>query len=679
MFLIVSLIVSNTQGEIIYVDDDASGANNGTSWIDAYNDLQDALSIAQSGDEILVAQGIYKPYQDAATLVDREAISQLSNVVDTNEAFRVHSYQPLHLPPPPPPPPPPASRTATFQLKSGVVFKGGYAGAGFPDPNARDIEKYESILSGDLNGDDAEINDPCDLLNDPCRSENSFHVVTSNGTNTKTVLDGFTITAGNSNKLQYQRGGGIYNESGSPTLTNCTFTVNSAITGGGMSNESGSPRLTNCTFAANWAMSGGGISNGPGSPKLTKCKFVGNNSSWHGGGIYNADSISVMSCIFIGNTSQCGGGMYNEYYIPSSVLINCIFVGNSVKAGGGGIFNGLSDLILMNCTFVGNSAEDRGGGFYIPPLPIPSVSSSSTAYDGYSILKNCIFWDNLPEQIVNLGSGISVEYSNIQGGWRGFGNINEDPCFVDKANGDYHLKSQAGRWDPNSQSWGKDDVTSPCIDAGNPGCPVGDEPESNGNRRNMGAYGGTAEASKSPPYWRSIADMTNDWIVDSSDLKVFVDYWLRTGECIPGDFDRNQFVDSNDFAIFGGQWRQIGPGPGIAYDIGGCIPVDFPSSEVVEVEPTRFTVTVEGQYILFEDMMQANCCPEELDVQMTVEDDLITIYEIERFFTRVPCPCICDYPITATLGPFEPGVYILEVYQDAGFIGTTTVTIGPGG
>jgi hypothetical protein len=77
-------------------------------------------------------------------------------------------------------------------------------------------------------------------------------------------------------------------------------------------------------------------------------------------------------------------------------------------------------------------------------------------------------------------------------------------------------------------------------------------------------------------------------------------------------------------------------------------------------------------------MMRANCCPEELDVQMTVEDDLITIYEIERFFTRVPCPCLCDFPITATLGPFEPGTYILEVYQDGYFVGTTTVTIENG-
>jgi hypothetical protein len=79
----------------------------------------------------------------------------------------------------------------------------------------------------------------------------------------------------------------------------------------------------------------------------------------------------------------------------------------------------------------------------------------------------------------------------------GIGNVGVDPFFADPNNGDYHLKSQADRWDPVSESWIMDDVTSPCIDAGDPNSPVGDEPEPNGGRINMGAYCGTAEASKS--------------------------------------------------------------------------------------------------------------------------------------------------------------------------------------
>jgi len=78
--------------------------------------------------------------------------------------------------------------------------------------------------------------------------------------------------------------------------------------------------------------------------------------------------------------------------------------------------------------------------------------------------------------------------------------------------------------------------------------------EVNNIRTNVGAYGGTAEASKSPSNWRSIADLTNDWAVDYKDLKVFTDYWLDSGQCIPSDLNRNQFVDLLDFAIFAKNW-----------------------------------------------------------------------------------------------------------------------------
>ena len=77
------------------------------------------------------------------------------------------------------------------------------------------------------------------------------------------------------------------------------------------------------------------------------------------------------------------------------------------------------------------------------------------------------------------------------------GNIDIEPLFADPDNGDYHLKSQAGRWDPAGESWIMDELTSSCIDAGDPNSPVADEPEPNGGRINMGAYGGSAEASKS--------------------------------------------------------------------------------------------------------------------------------------------------------------------------------------
>ena len=117
--------------------------------------------------------------------------------------------------------------------------------------------------------------------------------------------------------------------------------------------------------------------------------------------------------------------------------------------------------------------------------------------------------------------------------------------------------------------------------------------------------------------------------------------------------------------------------PGITYQIEDC---NRDASDVFAAEPpdtTRFKVTVEGLYIHFEDMMYANCCPDDLELEMTVEDNLITIYEIE--YTSEGCRCMCSFPINATLGPFEPGIYSLEVYETTGgFIGSTTITIGPG-
>ena len=102
--------------------------------------------------------------------------------------------------------------------------------------------------------------------------------------------------------------------------------------------------------------------------------------------------------------------------------------------------------------------------------------------------------------------------------------------------------------------WVLDSVTSNCIDAGNPGCPPGSEPSPNGNRINMGAYGGTAEASKSPLNWALLADLTNDHIVDFNDLEVFVSSWLDNGQCIPSDLSHDGAVDLLDFAIITDDW-----------------------------------------------------------------------------------------------------------------------------
>jgi hypothetical protein len=114
----------------------------------------------------------------------------------------------------------------------------------------------------------------------------------------------------------------------------------------------------------------------------------------------------------------------------------------------------------------------------------------------------------------------------------GAGNIDVDPCFADAASDDYHLKSQAGRWDPVSQNWVPDANTSPCIDGGDISSPIGDEPFPNGGIINMGAYGGTAEASKSyfgGPVCEIIVagDVNGDCKVNFLDFRLMALNWLR--------------------------------------------------------------------------------------------------------------------------------------------------------
>jgi len=146
---------------------------------------------------------------------------------------------------------------------------------------------------------------------------------------------------------------------------------------------------------------------------------------------------------------------------------------------------------------------------------------------------NAVFveaWDIWPEP-----PGISYITADPNFAAPGYWDPNDDPDYSYDdfwVDGDYHLKSQAGRWNPNSQSWIQDDVTSPCIDAGDPSTPIGDEPFPNGGTVNIGAYGGTAEASKS--YFGQqlcetiiAGDIDGDCRVDLADLKLMSYHWLE--------------------------------------------------------------------------------------------------------------------------------------------------------
>ncbi|UCC45623.1 MAG: right-handed parallel beta-helix repeat-containing protein, partial [Candidatus Zixiibacteriota bacterium] len=289
-------------------------------------------------------------------------------------------------------------------------------------------------------------------------------------------------------------GGGIRNESGNPTLVDCLFIGNSAEQGGGLSTLKGDPVLLNCTFIGNSAhfgampslSLGGALRNTSGNPTLNNCTFTGNRSGWSGGGMHTeGNSYPILhNCLFSGNRSAHFGGGICQY-------------------GGGG-------TKLTGCTFVQNLAPDGNA---------LTCDSKEQEHPGSAEFADCIVWDGVNEMANNDDSAIVVTYSNVEGGHTGEGNIDADPLFADPGywaymedpnivvepndpnavwvDGDYHLKSATGRWDPNIGTWIRDDVTSPCIDAGDPDSDRSDEVWPHGGRINMGAYGGTQHASLS--------------------------------------------------------------------------------------------------------------------------------------------------------------------------------------
>lgn len=193
-------------------------------------------------------------------------------------------------------------------------------------------------------------------------------------------------------------------------------------------------------------------------------------------------------------------------------ITHCVIVGNRCAEPegsdplGGVIYCRNSNALFENCTIVDNYGGAGGAGLYL-------VGS------GVGV-SNCIMWNNAPQEIaVESGDGPIVGYTNIFGGWPETGNMDVEPGFafpgywVDQndadmavepgspagvwIDGDYHLMSRAGRWDPLDRVWRVDESKSPCIDAGDPDSPWENEPEPNGGRINAGAYGGTPQASMS--------------------------------------------------------------------------------------------------------------------------------------------------------------------------------------
>ncbi|MFC1976188.1 PKD domain-containing protein [Chloroflexota bacterium] len=225
------------------------------------------------------------------------------------------------------------------------------------------------------------------------RSSPSLTNVTFTG-NTAFVGGGMYNTAGSNptltnvtfrdnNVMGNGRGGGMYNTAGSnPTLTDVTFRDNSAgRDGGGMCNwTESSPTLTNVNFSGNHAKYGGGMYNRDKSnPTLTDVDFSNNDADQDGGGMYNDGSRPTLTnSIFIGNMANFGGGMYNKIS-SNPELTNVTFGFNAAVADGGGMWNDDSSPRLTNVTFLANAAGTDGGGMRNKPGSDPTLNNVTFA------------------------------------------------------------------------------------------------------------------------------------------------------------------------------------------------------------------------------------------------------------------------------------------------------------
>lgn len=179
----------------------------------------------------------------------------------------------------------------------------------------------------------------------------------------------------------------------------------------------------------------------------------------------------------------------------SPTIKNCLIVGNHSTDPLGAIVNCQdSHSLFQNITVSDNTGAGDGSLFRFTDCAVA--------------ITNSILWDNKPSEItVVSGHDPAILYSDVQGSWPGPGNMTADPLFALARHGagpnagmppdDYHILSETGRWRPDGAGWVADTFSSPCLDAGDPGDSWVDEPRPHGSRINMGAYGGTDQASSS--------------------------------------------------------------------------------------------------------------------------------------------------------------------------------------
>jgi len=303
--------------------------------------------------------------------------------------------------------------------------------------------------------------------------------------------------------------------------------------------ETANSVLDGFTITGGWCTEGAGIFIEQCHPTIRDCIITGNVTTNYGGGVrLRYGGPTFLNCDISHNQSKFGGGVYDIY--STAAFINCLICDNVATSTGGALRSYDGDFSLVNCTLSGNTAP-TGGGLYVT--------------QGDPVVKNSIIFWNLPDEIHQDGSTLTITYSDVRGDWTGAGNLNFDPCFVKAPpDGDYHLQSQAGRWDQTAGIWIADPNTSIGIDAGDPVADYHQELWPDGTRINMGAYGNTAQAGMSLSSVGNVADLNDDGTVNYDDWRRLVDKWRLEQNLLPADLNRDGRINIADLQIFSCNW-----------------------------------------------------------------------------------------------------------------------------
>lgn len=405
LFLIGFIFLSKTSFETtIYVNKFASGLNNGTSWLNAFNDLQDGLAIATSGDEIWVrGAAVYLPDQGTG------------------------------------------DRTKSFQLKSGVELYGGFTG-NETSINQRDFEAFPTILSGEI-GSQSTIDD------------NSYTVVDASGALVATV-DGFFIFRGNANNLMAGakgfRGGGIYFNSSACQFVNCVIRENNAVEdGGGVFAAGIFGSFIRCTFLDNTTTNGnGGAVKSTGSitssnTVFENCIFTNNRAlstvagTGKGAAVFADRNTKFKGCVFRDNIGYQGSAIYVQHASVNPVTSLGIVVNNCTVINNQGLANDASSsAIHASNTLLNNEIKVIVNNSIL----YNNIANAHTAHEG-----------QISSETTGFPIVLYLAYCNVEGYVSGIysgdiGNIGIDPDFI---------------IDPTGTSFHISD-TSPCVNAGNP-------------------------------------------------------------------------------------------------------------------------------------------------------------------------------------------------------------------